>query len=170
MNNFSCDYAPNGYICERVQGLDNCNAYIRTIRRDVPTLSSTFELVSYATPVCVYVAAKNTPMFLYVCGAASCSVTTQKHVIRFLEIYGFDYTTTRRVLEVAKAIEYDMFVKFTLTYDKELSSCEWYKNGKSRPNCEAFPRRYTPRKGFYNGFGYYVEGGSKEGFKCFKRN
>lgn len=172
-----CDYAPNGWFCKSVKGIDSCNAYERHLKCYNPSNLEVYELVSYCTPVCVCVNYGNDIIYVYANGASVCSASTKSHVSRFLKRHGFNETSIHTVSSMVSSLPYDNFMRFETDPDtlssNQITGGVWLASNLLPPSeSTSYNGRlelYVPRFGFYNDF-YYVEGGRKAGFKCFKRN
>lgn len=173
-----CGYAPNGWVCKSVKGIDGCNAYERNLTCNNPSNLEVYELISFCTPVCVYVNYGNDVVYIYANGASVCSASTKRHVSRFLKRHGFNNTSIYKVASMVTGLPYYNFMRFetdpdTLS-DDQITGGVWLATNLLPPSEDAYYEGrlelYVPRFGFYGKNGSYVEGGGKAGFKCFKRN
>lgn len=172
-----CGYAPNGWVCKSVKGIDGCNAYERHLTCNNPSTLEIYELVSFCTPVCVYVNYGNDVIYIYANGASVCSASTKRHVSRFLKRHGFNDTSIHTICTMVNGLPYDNFMRFETDPDtlsnNQITGGVWLASNLLPPSEYAsYDGRlelYVPRFGFYGKNDCWVEGGGKAGFKCFKR-
>ena len=131
---------------KNVKQLGYCNAYVLTSTQDVYV---THTLVSYCTEVARVVVCGPCVLRVELGRAAHCSVTTSKHVLRFLREYapGFEFVAGGQLRGAHGYRFYD-----------EISYNRLNKEFETGLTCFTNEPDKTPYKDFYNAGGFLVRG------------